>query len=64
VLNVVEGQAVVLETSNGMCQCFNYAETFVVPAAAGGYRLVNQGTQPIKVVKALMKPFAYAHRPV
>jgi mannose-6-phosphate isomerase class I len=64
VLNVVEGQAVVLETSNGMCQRFNYAETFVVPAAAGGYRLVNQGTQPIKVVKALMKPFAYDHRPV
>jgi mannose-6-phosphate isomerase class I len=55
VLAVVEGSGVRLETAQGMQQCFMYAETFVVSAAAGRYRLVNQGGHPVKVIKAFVK---------
>ncbi len=56
VLNVVEGDAVILETRNGQRQQFNYAETFVVPAAAEAYRLINAGNGEAKVIKAFLKP--------
>lgn len=55
VMNLVEGQSIVLETQGGCRQRFNWAETFIVPAAAGRYRLVNEGTRPAKVVMACMK---------
>jgi mannose-6-phosphate isomerase class I len=56
VMNLVEGQSITLETADGRCQRFNFAETFVVPAAAGAYRLTNEGATPAKVVKAFIKP--------
>jgi len=56
VLNVVEGPSVILETPGAPPQRFAFAETFVVPAATGTYRLVNDTGQPAKVVKAFLKP--------
>lgn len=53
VMNLVEGSSVVLETADRR-QRFNYAETFVVPAAAGRYRLTAEGGAA-RVVVAFMK---------
>ncbi|MCL4832091.1 MAG: class I mannose-6-phosphate isomerase [Caldilineaceae bacterium] len=58
VMSLVEGQSVLLETANGLRQRFNYAETFVVPAAAAAYRLISEDGSPIQVVKSFVKPRA------
>ena len=56
VLALVEGTSLLLETSGGVRQRFNYAETFVVPAAAGAYRLFNEGMSEAKVIRAFVRP--------
>jgi mannose-6-phosphate isomerase class I len=55
VLAVVEGGPVRLTTANGRTALFQYAETFVVPAAAGKYTLINEGPDRAKVIKAFIK---------
>ena len=55
-LMLVEGTSILLETSSGKSQRFNFAETCLVPAAANRYRLVNEGPATAKVVKAFLKP--------
>ncbi len=55
VLSLVEGTALRLITNSGLEQRFNFAETFVVPAACQQYTLVNEGPGTCKVVKAFVK---------
>ncbi|MDQ2692962.1 MAG: class I mannose-6-phosphate isomerase, partial [Chloroflexota bacterium] len=55
-LMLVEGTSIRLETCSGKSQRFNYAETFLIPAAAECYSLINEGPDPATVVKAYLKP--------
>lgn len=55
VMMLVEGDAILLETAAGAKQVFAYAETFVIPAAAGSYKLTNLGGKRAKVIKAFLK---------
>jgi len=56
VLNLVEGTSIRVETADGRGQSFSFAETFIIPAAAQRYRLINTGNTPAKVIKAFVKP--------
>ncbi len=54
-LMLVEGKEVTVVTAQGKRYQLRYAETFLLPAAAGSYRLENTQSTPLKLIKAYVK---------
>lgn len=50
---VVDGDGVTISTDSGEHDLV-YAETMVIPASTGGYRLRRLGSRPVRVVKSLV----------
>lgn len=55
VLNVVEGEGLLLETDGGHRDELAYAETLTVPASLGAYRVTALGAGPVRYVKAFVR---------
>jgi hypothetical protein len=55
VMSLVGGTSVEVESQSGLIQNFSYAETFVVPAAAGGVKVKNKNSSEAILVVAFMK---------
>ena len=55
VLNVVEGDGLLVQAGEGDPHHLNYAETIVIPAAVGRYALRRMGDGPVRVVKAFVR---------
>ncbi|MBW8683608.1 class I mannose-6-phosphate isomerase [Chitinophaga rhizophila] len=55
ILMLVQGTAIAVKTDNGEETVYQYAETFVIPAAASQYTLINKGPGKAKVVQSFLK---------
>ena len=55
VLSLVEGSSIIIQTESGYSTSFNYAETFILPAASGTYTIVNENGSEVKLLKAFVK---------
>ena len=54
-MNLVEGESIEVKTAAGYVQNFNYAETFIVPAAAGRLSVKNLTDTKAILVAAFVK---------
>ena len=55
VLNVVEGDGILIQTANGHRHLLAYAETLVMPGSVGAYTVRALGQRRARVVKALVR---------
>ena len=55
VLMLVEGESITVSTRNGYEETFCFGETFIIPAAAKWYQVVNDNKGVCKLVKAFIK---------
>jgi hypothetical protein len=55
VMNLVGGDRILVETQNGINREISYAETFVIPAAAGSINVTNLSEREAVLVKAFIK---------
>jgi mannose-6-phosphate isomerase class I len=54
VLNVVDGDEVLITTDRGHEHVLRYAETLIIPASVGGYRLTRQSPRRTRLVKSFV----------
>ncbi len=55
VMSLVEGSSIIIETSFGTRAHFSYAETFIIPAAAGSFRMTNNSDSTAIIIMAFVK---------
>ena len=55
VMNLTEGTSIDIITGSGFRLSFSYAETFIVPAAAGSIKIVNKSTSEAILIYAFVK---------
>ncbi|GAB3423916.1 ROK family protein [Niabella aquatica] len=56
VMMLVEGKSILVKSGqNSDAARFNYAETFIIPAALGEFEILNETNEPVKIIKAFIK---------